>query len=114
MPSAARLTSQKQQLNLSLQRLQSSTITPPTPPRQVPAVKALPPVSYSEHQAGIEKAKAAGSRSECLRQRLGGIGDRNQTAGNHLPQGTTHVKWLGQSADGSLSAEITLMIARER
>jgi multidrug efflux pump subunit AcrA (membrane-fusion protein) len=54
-----RLTSQKQQLQLSLQRLQSSTITPPTPPRQVPAVKALPPISYSEHQAGIEKAKAA-------------------------------------------------------
>jgi hypothetical protein len=24
------------------------------------------------------------------------------------------VKWLGQSPDGSLSAEITLMIARER
>lgn len=25
-----------------------------------------------------------------------------------------HVKWLGQSPDGSLSAEITLMVARER
>ena len=55
----ARLTSQKQQLELSLQRLKTSTITPPTPPRPVPVVKALPPVSFAEHQAAIEKAKAA-------------------------------------------------------
>lgn len=34
--------------------LQSSSITPPTPPRQVPAIKALPPVSFAEHEAGIE------------------------------------------------------------
>jgi hypothetical protein len=54
-----RLTSQKQQLELSLQRLKTSTITPPTPPRPVPVVKALPPVSFAEHQAAIEKAKAA-------------------------------------------------------
>ncbi len=55
----SRLTSQKQQLQLSLQRLKTSTITPPTPPRPVPVVKALPPVSFAEHQAAIEKAKAA-------------------------------------------------------
>ncbi len=29
------------------------------PPRPVPVVKALPPVSFAEHQAAIEKAKAA-------------------------------------------------------
>ncbi len=55
----SRLTSQKQQLQLSLQRLKTSSITPPTPPRPVPVVKALPPVSFAEHQAAIEKAKAA-------------------------------------------------------
>jgi hypothetical protein len=55
----SRLTSQKQQLELSLQRLKTSTITPPTPPRPVPVVKALPPVSFAEHEAAIEKAKAA-------------------------------------------------------
>ncbi len=55
----SRLNSQKQQLELSLQRLKTSTITPPTLPRQVPVVKALPPVSFAEHEAAIEKAKAA-------------------------------------------------------
>ena len=54
-----RLTSQKQQLQLSLQHLKSFTITPPTPPRPVPVVNALPPVSFTEHQAAIEKTKAA-------------------------------------------------------
>ncbi len=55
----SRLTSQKQQLQLSLQRLKTSTITPPTPPRPVPVVNALPPVSFTEQVAAIEKAQAA-------------------------------------------------------
>ncbi len=54
-----RLTSQKQQLQLSLLRLKAAFITPPAAPRPVPAVNALPPTSYLEHQAEIEKAKAA-------------------------------------------------------
>ena len=54
-----RLTSQKQQLDLSLQRLKTSTITPPSPPKSVPVVKALPPISFAEHEAAIEKTKVA-------------------------------------------------------
>jgi hypothetical protein len=54
-----RLTSQKQQLTLSLQKLQSYTPLAPTPPQPVPSVKALPPTSYLEHEAEGEKAKAA-------------------------------------------------------
>ena len=59
-----RLESQKQQLTLSLQKLQSFTPFPPTPPQPVPAVKALPPNSYLEHEAEGEKAKAAISSVE--------------------------------------------------
>ena len=59
-----RLTSQKQQLQLSLQRLKAAFITPPAAPRPVPAVNALPPTSYLEHQAEIEKAKAAIAQCE--------------------------------------------------
>ena len=54
-----RLTSQKQQLELSLQRLKTSTISPPSSPKSVPVVKALPPISFAEHEAAIEKAKVA-------------------------------------------------------
>jgi hypothetical protein len=54
-----RLTSQKQQFTLSLQKLQSFTPFPPTPPQPVPALKALPPMSYLEHEAEGERAKAA-------------------------------------------------------
>ncbi len=54
-----RLTSQKQQLQISLDRLKAAVITPPAAPRPVPAVSVLPPTSYLEHQAEIEKAKAA-------------------------------------------------------
>lgn len=54
-----RLESQKGQLTLSLQKLQSYTLLPPTPPQPVPAVKALPPMSYLEHEAAVEQAKTA-------------------------------------------------------
>ena len=54
-----RLEAQRTQLALSLERLQAYQPTPPTPPQAVPLVKALPPVSYLEHEAAIEKAKAA-------------------------------------------------------
>jgi DNA repair exonuclease SbcCD ATPase subunit len=59
-----RLNSQKQQLTLSLQKLQSYAPFPPTPPQPVPAVKALPPTSYLEHEAEGERAKAAISSVE--------------------------------------------------
>ena len=78
-----RLTSQKQQLELSLQRLKTSSITPPTPPRPVPVVKALPPVSFAEHQAAIEKAKAAitsrESEIELKQQEIAYLSERDCT-----------------------------------
>jgi hypothetical protein len=54
-----RLTSQQKQLQLSLERLKAASVTPPTPPAPTPVVKALPPVSYLEHEAAVEKTKAA-------------------------------------------------------
>jgi biotin carboxyl carrier protein len=54
-----RLTSQQKQLQLSLDRLKSASITPPASPAPVPPVMALPPVSYLEHTAAVEKTKAA-------------------------------------------------------
>ncbi|MBE9170381.1 hypothetical protein IQ238_23635 [Pleurocapsales cyanobacterium LEGE 06147] len=53
-----RLTSQQQILQLSLDRLKSASITPPASPALVPPVKALPPVSYLEQEAAVEKSKA--------------------------------------------------------
>lgn len=51
-----RLEAQQAQLKLSLQRLQSSTITAPLPPTQPPAIA---PPTYLEQQAAIDRAKAA-------------------------------------------------------
>jgi hypothetical protein len=53
-----RLTSQQQILQLSLERLKAAIVTPPTPPAPTPVVKALPPVSYLEQEAAVEKSKA--------------------------------------------------------
>lgn len=53
-----RLTSQHKQLQLSLDRLKTASITPPASPVQVPSVMALPPVSYLEHTSAVEKTKA--------------------------------------------------------
>ena len=58
------LNSQKQQLTLSLQKLQSYAPFPPTPLQPVPAVKALPPTSYLEHEADLERAKVGISAVE--------------------------------------------------
>lgn len=49
---------QHQQLSLTLQKLQGSTITAPLQPATVPAIAALPPPSYLEEAAAIEQAKA--------------------------------------------------------
>ncbi len=54
-----RLQAQKRQLNLSLQKLQSYQPLPPTPPSLPPAIKALPPNSYLEQEAMVEKTKTA-------------------------------------------------------
>ncbi|CCQ68847.1 hypothetical protein CWATWH0402_2284 [Crocosphaera watsonii WH 0402] len=54
-----RLEAQKKQLNLSLQKLQSYQPLPPTPPSLLPAIKALPPNSYLEQEAMVEKTKAS-------------------------------------------------------
>jgi hypothetical protein len=65
-----RLTSQQKQLQLSLERLKTASVTPPTPPAPTPLVKALPPVSYLEHEAAVEKTKAALLRTRPWRDRL--------------------------------------------
>ena len=53
-----RLTAQQKQLQLSLDRLQAASITPPAAPQAVPPVMALPPVSYLEHEAAVAKTKS--------------------------------------------------------
>ena len=53
-----RLTAQQKQFILSLDRLRAASITPPAAPSAVPPVMALPPVSYLEQVAAVEKAKA--------------------------------------------------------
>ena len=55
----SRLTAQQKQLQLSLDRLKAALITPPAAPQKVPTVMALPPISYLEHEAAVEKTKAA-------------------------------------------------------
>jgi hypothetical protein len=52
-----RLEAQKTQLDLSLTKLQSYQPLPPTPPNLPPAIKSLPPNSYLEQEAMVEKAK---------------------------------------------------------
>ena len=59
-----RLTAQQKQLQLSLDRLKAASITPPAAPQKVPIVMALPPVSYLEHEAAVEKTKAANASVE--------------------------------------------------
>ncbi len=54
-----RLEAQKTQLDLSLQKLQSYQPLPPNPPSLPPAIKALPPNSYLEQEAMVEKTKTA-------------------------------------------------------
>ena len=53
-----RLQAQEKQLLLSLDRLQAASITPPAAPQPVPPVMALPPVSYLEQTAAVEKTKS--------------------------------------------------------
>jgi biotin carboxyl carrier protein len=55
----SRLSFQKQQLKISLTRLETANITPPAPPTATPIVSSLPPISYLEHEAAVEKSKAA-------------------------------------------------------
>lgn len=59
-----RLENQRQQLTLTLQKLQSSTITPPQQPTPVPAMAALPNPSYLEEAAAIERSKVALEQAE--------------------------------------------------
>ena len=53
-----RLTAQQKQLQLSLDRLKAATITPPAAPQKVPPTMALPPISYLEQEAAVEKTKS--------------------------------------------------------
>ncbi len=59
IPEKQRLEAQKKQLELSLERVLSASITPPPKPLPVPAVAPLPPVNYLEHEAAIERANIA-------------------------------------------------------
>ncbi|HEY9768879.1 MAG TPA: hypothetical protein V6C71_10340 [Coleofasciculaceae cyanobacterium] len=54
-----RLTVQQKQLQLSIDRLKAASITLPAVPQAVPPTMALPPVSYLEQEAAVEKTKAA-------------------------------------------------------
>lgn len=54
-----RLNAQQKQLQLSLNRLKAASITPPVAPQAVPTMMALPPVSYLEQVAAVEKTKSA-------------------------------------------------------
>lgn len=54
-----RLTAQQKQLQLSLDRLKAASITPPAAPQKVPPTMALPPISYLEQEAAVEKSKSA-------------------------------------------------------
>ena len=54
-----RLESQKQQLIISLTKVQSSTITKPLPPLTSPEIKPLPPNSYLEEEAAIARSKSS-------------------------------------------------------
>jgi biotin carboxyl carrier protein len=153
-----RLTSQQKQLQLSLERLKAAIVTPPTPPAPTPLVKALPPVSYLEHTAAVEKTKAAiasiESELDLKKQEIDYLSQvpnldpiileheqtklaelkRNHTAAvrdyqlqarlndvdNQIASlaqvkapysGTVRrIRWLGQSPDGSLTAEVTVMV----
>ncbi len=58
-----RLEAQARQLTLTLQRLEQSTITPPLPPQQPPAI-ATP--TYLEETAAIDRAKADVDQTEAL------------------------------------------------
>ena len=59
-----RLNAQQKQLQLSLDRLQAASITPPAAPAAVPPTLALPPVSYLEQEAAVAKTKSAISSIE--------------------------------------------------
>lgn len=52
-----RLESQKAQLTLNLERIQSATITPPLPPEAVPAIADLPPADYLEEESAVAIAQ---------------------------------------------------------
>ena len=54
-----RLIAQQKQLQLSLDRLKAASITPPAAPQKVPPTMALPPISYLEQEAAVEKTKSA-------------------------------------------------------
>jgi multidrug efflux pump subunit AcrA (membrane-fusion protein) len=55
----SRLSFQQKQLKISLTRLETANITPPAPPTATPTITSLPPISYLEHEAAVEKSKAA-------------------------------------------------------
>ena len=59
IPERTRLEAQQKQLELSLERIRTASITPPPEPLPVPKIDSLPPVSFLEHEAGIERAKLA-------------------------------------------------------
>ena len=59
-----RLTTQQKQVQLSLNRLQAASITPPAAPAAVPPTLTLPPVSYLEQEAAVAKTKSAISSIE--------------------------------------------------
>lgn len=63
-----RLEAQLAQFKLTLQRLQTATISAPQPPAQVPPMAALPPAAYLEEQANVERVKVTVTQAEWAMQ----------------------------------------------
>ena len=59
IPEKKQLQAQQKQLQLSLERILTTSIKAPPKPLPVPAVAPLPPVNYLEQEAAIERAKIA-------------------------------------------------------
>ncbi|MEO0644794.1 MAG: hypothetical protein AAFZ17_01360 [Cyanobacteria bacterium J06650_10] len=59
-----RLEAQSSQLTLTLQRLESASITPPQSPAPVPVIASLPDAKYLEEEASIERSKVSVAQAE--------------------------------------------------
>lgn len=55
----ARLTAQREQIQLSLNKIEQTELIPPPKPLPVPEVAELPPISYKEEEAAISAAQLA-------------------------------------------------------
>jgi hypothetical protein len=101
-----RLTQQKQQIELSLKQLESQQITPPIAPTKLPLVSALPPISYLEHEANIEKTKGAisfiESQIEIKKQELDYLSQLEDIDPNIITHETSKLEQLKLSKEAAV------------